>query len=357
MSRPVILSTSPESLAREHLTETVQPGEDGQRADTGRGSFEWWYFDAHFTDASTAVMVFATKPLLERNGPLKPNVALTITRPDGSKAAQFPLFPPEQFSASKETCDVRIGPNWARGDLYRYEVHAEIGALAADLTFTGLVPPWRPGAGKAYFGDLDHYFAWLPSIPYGRVEGTLTYDGQTHHVKGTGYHDHNWGDVGLNEVMDHWYWGRAHLGEYTLIFVEQIAAKTYGYARIPVFMLAKGGEIITGDGEPLMMEARDFVKHAGGHQYPRQVDFHWQKDGESVDLRLRQPEIIEATSLLLLLPKWQQRLARLLANPYYFRFNAQLELEINLEKVKAKEHGPALYEIMILQGKKHPRTA
>jgi hypothetical protein len=354
MSKPVILSASPDILKRNGLTETVAVWEDGLRADTGRGTFEWWYFDAHFDDGSTAVVVFSTKPLLERNGPLKPNISLTITRPDGTKAARFPLFPPGQFSAAKEACDVRIGSNRAQGDLHRYEVRVEMDGLAVDLNFTGIVPPWRPGAGKAYFGDLDHYFAWLPSIPYGTVEGMLTYDGQIHTVKGTGYHDHNWGNVGLNEVMDHWYWGRAHLGDYTLIYVEQIASATYGWARMPVFMLAKGDKILTDTGEALKMEARNFIEHADGRGYPREVDFDWQGGAESVHLRLREPKIIEAASLLMLLPKWQQRIARLFANPYYFRFNADLELEINLKNTKARERGPALYEIMILQGKKHP---
>src|SRR5574341_69405 len=238
MPKQIILSNSPELLARDRLTETVAPWEDGQRADTSCGSFEWWYFDAHFDDGSTAVISFTTKPLLERNGPLKPAVSMTVTRPDGTKFSQFPVFPSNQFTASQESCDVRIGPNWTKGDLHRYQIHVEMNplmdggqALAADLSFRGLVPPWRPGGGKAYFGDLEHYFAWLPSIPYGTVEGTLTYNGQTHIVKGTGYHDHNWGNVGLNVVMDHWYWGRAHLGDYTLIFVEQVASAKYGYRR------------------------------------------------------------------------------------------------------------------------------
>lgn len=362
MSKTVLLSSSPELLAREGLTETVAVWEDGLRADTGCGSFEWWYFDAHFDDPSTderarqttAVIVFSTKPLLERNGPLRPNVSLTITRPDGEKIFRLPVFPADQFSASKEKCDVHIGQNFAHGDLHRYEIHAEINDISANLTFTGLVPPWRPGAGKAYFDGFEHYFAWLPSIPYGSVEGALTYDGQTHKVKGTGYHDHNWGNIGLNEAMDHWYWGRAHVSDYTLIYVEQVASKAYGFAHMPVFMLAKGDEILIGDSEPLTMQTHDFVKHAGGRGYPLQVDLNWNKGNESVQLRLRQPKIIEATSLLLLLPKWQQRVARLFGNPYYFRFNAELELEINLNKVKARERGPALYEIMILQGKKHP---
>jgi predicted secreted hydrolase len=354
MPKPIIPANSPDLLARDGLTESIAPWEDGQRADTGRGSFEWWYFDAHFDDGSTAVIVYATKPLLERNGPLKPNVSLTITRPDGTKVSQFPIFPADQFSASRESCDVHIGPNWAQGDLHQYQVHAEMNGLAADLTFRGIVPPWRPGAGKVYFGDLDHYFAWLPSIPYGTVEGTLTYDGQIVLVKGTGYHDHNWGNVGLNEVMDHWYWGRAHLGEYTLIFVEQIASAKYGYSRMPVFMLAQGDQILIGESQPLTMRSQDTVPHPEGRGYPREVDFDWVSGGDSIHLRLRQPKLIEAVSLLLLLPKWQQQIAKLFANPYYFRFNANLELEIKLDSVQATEHGSALYEIMILQGKKHP---
>lgn len=362
MPKPVIFAVTPEFMKRENLTDTIAPWEDGIRMDTGRGNFEWWYYDAHFDDGSTAVIVFGTKPLIERNSPLKPFVSLTITRPDGTKAVSLLSFPANQFKAEKEACDVRIGPNWTRGEpstgsgqrLHHYEVHFEGEGLAADLTFTGIVPPWRPGAGKAYFGDLNHFFGWLPAIPHGTVAGTLTYDGQTRAVKGTGYHDHNWGNVGLNDVMDHWYWGRAHIGEYTLIFVEQVASNKYGNVHMPVFLLAKGSEIITGEGAPLTMQTRDFIPHEGGYHYPREVDFNWKSERGSIQLRLRNPKMIEAVSLLLLLPKWQQRFARLFANPYYFRFNADLELDIALDTLSASASGPALYEIMILQGKRHP---
>jgi len=71
MAKPVFLGLTPEFLAREGLTETIQPWEDGLRAETGPGSFEWWYFDAHLDHNTTLVIVFATKPILERAGPLK----------------------------------------------------------------------------------------------------------------------------------------------------------------------------------------------------------------------------------------------------------------------------------------------
>jgi len=353
MTRPILFGTGPDSLAKEGLTTSIAPREDGQRAATARGTFEWWYFDAHFEDGSTVVIVYATKPITSPGDPLRPNLSLTITRPDGTKLARFPYLPADQFSAAAEKCDVRLGPSWARqGEAdgrWTYQLHAEADDLAAELTFSGLVPPWRPGAGKTYFGDYEHYFAWLPAIPFGTVTGSLSYDGQTHPVRGTGYHDHNWGNVPLPSVLDHWTWGRAHLGEYSLIFVEQIAAKRYGLGRIPVFLLARGNEVLAEDARFLSMQAQDFVHHPGGKDYPHRVDFSWDGPSGRVKLELRDPNLIEATSLLLGLPRWQQVLARLVANPFYFRFNARLDLEIDLSGLHDTVQGPALYEIMLLR--------
>ena len=354
MPKPVIFAVGEEFLRRDGLGKQVAEWEDGLRAPTVPGTFEWWYFDAHLADGSTAVIVYATKPIINPNVPLMPNLSLTITRPDGTKTAQFALPPAGEFSASKERCEVRIGASWVRQSMLEgrwvYELHAETKDMAADLTFRGLVPPWRPGAGKCFFGDMDHYFAWLPAIPHGTVSGTLRCDGQMHAVEGTGYHDHNWGNVALPRVMDHWYWGRAHVDGYTLIFVEQIAAKKYGSVRMPVFLLAKGDQVLAEDARCLSMQGRDFVRHAGGREYPRQVDFTWQRGEEQVLLRLgRRERIIEATSLLLALPPSKRWLARLVANPYYFRFNTSLDLEINLSGVADKKQGEALYEIMMLR--------
>ena len=350
MARRVIPAVGDEFVAREGLAPAPEPWEDGLRADTGRGSFEWWYFDAHLDDGATAVVVFATKPLLQRKDPLTPMVALTITRPDGHKLSALPLYPPGQFQAASERCDVRIGPSWARGDLRHYELHAEAGELGADLTFDGLAPAWRPGAGKNFYDDaLTRYFAWLPAIPFGTVTGTLTYGGATHRVTGTGYHDHNWGNIGLDQVMSHWYWGRAHVADYTAIFVEMVPNRAYSGQRLPVFMLAKRERILTGDGGPLTLEIAGLERHVSGHSTPRQLGFSWQTAAGQVHIALRQPQIIEATSLLGLLPAWKRCLARLVANPYYFRFNADLEMTIDLAGVRDTVRGSALYELMILR--------
>jgi predicted secreted hydrolase len=353
MSKPIIFAVTPEDLKREGLTKTVSGWEDGQRVPTQRGTFEWWYFDAHFDDQTTAVIVYATKPLISPGDPLHPNLSITITRADGTKAVEFAFPPPEQYSAASEMCDVKLGSSWVKqsgsGTCWEFTLHAETPSLAADLTFSGLVPPWRPGAGKSFFGDYDHYFAWLPSIPYGTVAGTLRYDGHTVQVRGSGYHDHNWGNIALPAVMDHWYWGRAHVGDYTLIFVEQIALKKYGSTRMPVFLLAKGDQILVDDARYLTLQTRNFTRHSSGREYPGEVDFTWVNGPERIHLEFRKQKMIESASLLMALPPAKRALARLFANPYYFRFNTELALTIDLANLKDSIRGPALYEIMMLR--------
>src|SRR3954471_16172729 len=64
---------------------TIAAHEDGMRSDGGKGSYEWWYFDAHLDDRSTLVVVFYTKPLMEAaRSPLAPYVTVELDRPDGS---------------------------------------------------------------------------------------------------------------------------------------------------------------------------------------------------------------------------------------------------------------------------------
>jgi hypothetical protein len=350
-NKTLIPGDAPEIMKKEGLGASVALWEDGMRCDTGPGFFEWWYFDAHFDDGSTAVIVYSTKPpLAKRTGLLKPGVNIVIHTPDGGDLRGYPMFNPAQFSATRSQCDVKVSHNWVRGDLHRYELHAEYGEIVADLVFTGAVPPWRPGSGITFYDEaLIRYFGWLPAIPYGKVEGTLTYDGKAHKVSGSGYHDHTWGNVGLQDVISHWYWGRAHVAGYTAIFGEMTSAKAYGSQKLPIFMLARHDKILIGDGAPLVLEAREFEKHAGGRQFPLKVDFDWKTADGEVHISLRRLQVIEAASLLVLLPAWQQRLARLFVNPYYFRFMAEMKLKIDLPGEKASEKGQALFEIMMLR--------
>lgn len=227
--------------------------EDGLRTGAADGTFEWWYFDGHLDDGSVLTVEFHTKPpYVSPKAPLTPFVLVTLTRADGSRLDQTYRGKPTEFSAATDACDVRIGPNVFRIVDRHYEIHIEIDDFTVDLTLTPQVPPWRPESGFLYFGaDEEHYIAWLPVVARGAVEATLTVDGRTAALSGLGYHDHNWGNIAPRKVLDHWYWGRALLGDYTIVSLTFVVNDNYGGTTVPVLMIARGSEIVAarvGDG-------------------------------------------------------------------------------------------------------------
>jgi len=225
--------------------------EDGQRETTERGHFEWWYFDAHLDDGATVVVVFNTKPTSNPEATLTPLVTINLTLPDGRIVDRVFRARPEEFSASRDGCDVRIGANRFVGDLHRYRITASIEDVSVDIELVGEVPSWRPKSGHVYFakakGQPERLFAWLPSVPQGRV--TIDYRVGAASMKGTGigYHDHNWGDAPMPKLLHDWYWARAKVGPYAVVTSYVTAQKDYGYAAQVVFLLAKDGAVVAED--------------------------------------------------------------------------------------------------------------
>src|ERR1700694_6040533 len=204
--------------------------EDGQRIGTERGRYEWWYFDAHLDDGATVVVVFYTKPNVSPNGPLAPRITINLTLPDGRQFEKFYDTTADQFTASREGCDVRIGTNRFVGDLHRYRITAAIEEISVEIELTGEVRAWRPKSGHSYFGveGRERLFAWLPAVPHGLANVRYTIGNEEHRASGSGYHDHNWGDVPMQTLMHHWYWARASVGPYTVIASYITATAAYG---------------------------------------------------------------------------------------------------------------------------------
>jgi Diels-Alderase family protein len=223
--------------------------EDGQRIGTEKGRYEWWYFDAHLDNGATVVVVFYTKPNVSPNGPLAPRITINLTLPDGQRFDKIYDTTADQFTASKAGCDVQIGCNRFVGDLHRYRITATIEEISVEVELTGEVRPWRPKSGHIYFGaeGQEKLFAWLPSVPQGLASVRYKVGDKEHCGSGSGYHDHNWGDVPMQTLMHNWYWARAKAGPYTVIASHITATEAYGYETQIVYMLAKDDEIIADD--------------------------------------------------------------------------------------------------------------
>jgi hypothetical protein len=251
-----LIASSDSDYARLGLARhDIKPWEDGARTDDRPGSYEWWYFDAHLDDGAKLVVVFLDKDVAAAQRPLEPTIRLNLDLADGRSFEKIVTFDPAVWSTAKDHADVRIGANRFTGDLHTYRITATVEEIAVDITLESEVPSWRPETGYMLFGeDRNLEFSWLPSVPQGRVTATYSIADERHETTGTGYHDHNWGNVGMMEIIHDWYWARGQAGPYSVIASYITAHEKYDYAAIPIFMLARDGVFIGDDPSQLTFE-------------------------------------------------------------------------------------------------------
>ncbi len=244
-----VLANQPDDYERLGLSPTsIEPWEDGARTDNSAGTYEWWYFDAHLADGAKLVVAFMNKDIAQPQRPLSPLLRIDLDLPDERRFEKLITFPAAAWSAAKDCADVRIGDNRFTGDLHTYRIEAAADGIAVDVTLTSEIAAWRPATGYMLFGkDRSLEFAWLPAVPQGAVRVRYTVDGEEHEANEIGYHDHNWGNVGLMKVVHHWYWARGQAGPYSVIASYITSAKPYGFEPIPIFMLAYENVVIGDD--------------------------------------------------------------------------------------------------------------
>lgn len=98
-----------------------------------------------------------------------------------------------------------------------------------------------------------------------------------------------------------------------------------------------------------MVTEKNLRKHDSGKSYPADLSFVWANKGESIEVHLSNPKLLETRYLLAEMPWYKRLWVRLSINPYYFRFNADLKLQINRAGIKEVKQDKAIFESMILR--------
>jgi hypothetical protein len=333
------------------LSDFVLEKEDGLRTGGGKGYYEWWYFDSHMDDGTAIVIVFYTKRMMSPEKPLTPYVTVDLDTPDGGHYEERVEFDGIPFSASIDICDVKVGESYIKGNLNEYEIYFKNDVIEAKAKLKSNTVPWRPETGHIFFGNNDEkYFAWLPSVPEGSVEAEITLKGKTTKHKGTGYHDHNWGNELMTKLLNHWYWGRSKAGEYQIISSYITGEKKYGYKEYPVFMLAKNGKLLGDDTSKLKFTAEaQYIDSVTGKPIHNKLIYEYQQDEktqykvtyerESSSIRYRMIEQLKGI---------KRMVAKLINfDGAYHRFSGIVRIE-KFENFKVVEsvEAPALWELM-----------
>lgn len=305
---PVRLMDRPEDYQRMGTKPgLIEPWEDGRRDDDRAGAYEWWYFDMIMDDGSKVVLHYNTKsPKNIAKDGTQPSVVLKITDPDGTPHTDSLDLTAGQARFGEGKCDVAFGPHTLEGDLKTYRMHIEpINGLGADLTLVNDGKPWRPDAGGFSFGDNDEgYFTWLCAVPSGRVSGSIIVNGKRRTVTGSGYHDHQWGNMDHKSTWSCWLWSRQRFEDHTIVVFHIVAAKKYGYAHLPMMFIedAQGNLVMDSLDNPKVTVLEEYHEELSGKDYPKRIRFDFDNGGKQVSYTLKVKQQLEARGMNAILP-------------------------------------------------------
>lgn len=298
----------------EQTLRQLDPAEDGAHWLSDDEFFEWWYFDAHFDNGYQLVVVLHTALFNVTSRPAV--IAIHLYGPDGWKAVEVAAFRPWEVRGIMGRCDVRMGSSrvWDAGD--RYIVHLEQGRIRARLEYHREVAGSKIGTGILFADQVSgRSFHWVIPLPRASISGWLWVDGKRVAVKGTGYHDHNWGNLDIGEVFQRWVWGRVVADEYTLVFGELLGRGAADLRVIP-FALWQGPNPLLGTGRVKIRFTESQIEGRADSRYPDYIELRADGGPLFVQTVLRTRRVLDVIDFAY--PRFSGRKIRRAAEKMYF---------------------------------------
>ncbi|KAF4497558.1 hypothetical protein FAGAP_6288 [Fusarium agapanthi] len=222
--------------------------EDGLRSPgVESGEWEWWYADAHLQDGWFLQVAFCY--MTEGDDPNTGLIDLNIAK-DGKKL--FDLHKrigtlPSDIVVGKGHCDLQYRKSYFRSvnGLSEYHIFVdpdEMEGFGFDVVIKRTTPSYRPGSGR---WDVDgRHFSWFVAVPGGHLTGEVTANGIKTKVEDNAYHDHNWGNVPMEKILDNWLWGRADVSELSIVSASVRFRQDCGGREVPLLFVVRGNEVL-----------------------------------------------------------------------------------------------------------------
>lgn len=200
----------------------IEDWEDGLRVKnlTHPGAFEWWYIDIHSDEGF--VLVTSLHYNIDSNGKQIPFININLSK-DGKVLCDLSNYHADKNADfALGNANVVIGKSFLKSidGLNKYHIYIdpeENKGYGLDIILERQVPSYRPSSGISGYAENGPLFGWICAIPGGHATGKVMFDGQTAPIIGSGYHDHNWGECAINELVDNWFWTRGEVNGITIV--------------------------------------------------------------------------------------------------------------------------------------------
>ncbi len=245
-----LLKTSDADYKAYGLTKNQsEPWEDGQRLDPSNlnsGEFEWWYTDGHLSNGLFFVVNYYYE--VDKKGNPFSFININMANEKGSIIEKRIDIDYEKVFIQKDFCNTQFNKHFIKSldGLDKYEIYLDPdeieGNCGLHIIIDKTVPTYKPGTG--YWDADGKYFAWLCAVPSANIKGTITINGEIHEITGSGYHDHNWGNCPMNEILGDWLWSPAEVDGITTVTSSVRFNPANGGEETKFVYLAKGHEVL-----------------------------------------------------------------------------------------------------------------
>lgn len=262
--------------------------------EAGPSGFQWWYFDAEFTNGYSTTLVILPYSIGSISGltmnAQDPCVLVAITTPEGETYTARQSYSFSDLSASASYLDAHLGENSVAFDGKTYRLRFAEGDLKASLDITPTLPAWSPlgvnsdsrldGSVMEIFGlDPNYFFDYLECMPRGTAKGYLEINNQKLDVEGIGYHEQGYGNFYLCEMIESWFWTKYYFEDYTLVFAGIRNETLLDGFEISGLMLAQKNSIIksymTMSGSEISIKNEAYNTHEEtGESFPSRLQFN-----------------------------------------------------------------------------------
>lgn len=173
---------------------------------------EWWYFN--LIDESSGLHLAFTYSVLDPEnltGFGSAGVLAVAYTPEGD-FHESRFLPAVQFHGSPTSADLSIGGSGSIEviDDASYRLQGAVAgahSIAWDLTYVSRSSPFLGIDGEKVGLSPWEKMSWLVFMPRALVSGEVNIDGKSYVLTdASGYHDHNWGEWSLANVI--WNWGQ-----------------------------------------------------------------------------------------------------------------------------------------------------
>jgi len=204
---------------------------------------EWWSFVFTLENGYWAYVQF----LVSNLGPGDGNAVVTaeVRVPGAEKYSEKTELKNGQWSWATDSFALKFGENTLSGPLDALKIHLKNASFEADFQLKNVVPPWKPGTGRAQYGaSASRYYKFALLAPVALLDGTVKIEGEdtVHNVKGFVHADHSLCTVGMQEQAKRWMRFRAVNPKTTLIVSDIEPPSIYGSERIQFAVLFSEGK-------------------------------------------------------------------------------------------------------------------